>query len=228
MSPATCGTFQELCGDIFKAIEANGVDFPGAKPREIEVWEWLVDRENRANLGRRTGMCRFLDSIDANVKTLQQWSVDQFERVVLALESDMLAGGKFVNVVLNSKHASEDTAVDIASIARGRVTVDARVLRACAQNAIAIPVVFCSEPEHRADLAVLVNMARPLRTRQAAMNRLMRSMEGQEEYATDVCTGGFFLGRRAQVALHERLPHDVLLPHECDGCRLQRYCVDGG
>ena len=137
----TCVVLQELCGDIYKSVEANGYDFPGEQSREKEVWEWLKERHNVSHKGRRTDMCRFLDRVSANVQTLALWPVDVFERTILGLYQDMLKGGKFVKLVIKHPDVA-DGDVGEASTNPKRVTMDERALRECAQNAVAISIVF--------------------------------------------------------------------------------------
>jgi hypothetical protein len=135
-------------------------------------------------------MCRFLDSITANIKTLQLWPVDEWERSILALDADMLAGEALKKIV--AKPSTDPEEVGDATTSKARVTMDKRVLRACTQNAVALDVVFMQDQENRFDLEAIIGLAAPIKARQGKLNSLFREPDKADMYWVDISTGEFF------------------------------------
>ena len=187
-SEATCALYKEMSADMYATIEAAGHDFKGKKP-EREVWQYLKQREFGVNKGRRTDLCRFMDSVRSAKKAIASWPVDEYERTILALESDFLQGTKF-NKILTKGTVLSDAAGD-GSTNPKRPTVDEKVLRGCCQNAVVISVMFLSDDTNRKLVTIAVELSSPLDEFHSWQNKLLRSVDGSVEYAISMATTGF-------------------------------------
>ena len=75
-------------------VEA-GVQLPGEKDADQELWDFWVNRQGLRNKRDRCMMGRFQNCIDRCEKELCFWSMDAFEREYVALELDMLKSKRF-------------------------------------------------------------------------------------------------------------------------------------
>lgn len=110
----------------------------------------------------------------------------------------MLGSAKLQRMIIKKGHLEEGDVGEATTSAK-RVTADARVLREAAQNAVAISVAFTSDDMNRRELAILTRLPEPIKKRQGLCNQLCRNLDGNVEYAIDVCTGGYF-GHLEEIA----------------------------
>ena len=87
-----CPTFQRYAGDIYRSLTKAGHEFPGVDPAR-EVLAYLKQRGKSVNKGRRTDLCRFMDSRRAAKRMLSEWPILEFERTLLGLGNDFSAAG---------------------------------------------------------------------------------------------------------------------------------------
>lgn len=191
-SAGECVLFQQLAGRMWHELGAAGHQWPSERPREEEVWAFLQDREFGAKKDRRIDMCRFLASLSSARKALGTWSVDLFERTFLALEHDYLQGRRFAKLLVKAAPEGEpdqDAAMSTNPVKAG---IDDRALRSCAQNAVAISVVFLSDYDNFKTLQVIVQLSRPLEVWHSWQDKLLRSAKESMTYLVSMATGGFY------------------------------------
>ena len=109
-----------------------GVQLPGEKDSDVEVFTWLKDNCALRPSGRRTNLSRFCAAPYALVQHNKARSIEQFEVACCCLEHDFLGSRKLVKVILDkeSKNKKDDDKVPMKEPA-----ADEQAIRAVSRNA---------------------------------------------------------------------------------------------
>ena len=87
--------FQEKCKQMLAELHDAGIELPGEKDADQEVWDLWRNRQGVRSKRDRVMMGRFQACIVRAEKEIGWWSMDAFEREYVALELDMLKNKKF-------------------------------------------------------------------------------------------------------------------------------------
>lgn len=157
-------------------------ELPGEDDAEAELYSFLRQRSRNPVVGRRISMVRFGAFYNALKKALPWWRVMQFERTLLALETDVLKGKAFRNSLTTrlAEKAQLNDLHDTTSVKR--LQIQDKTLRDVCANAVAVSVVTLSDPHHHRVSACIVTAGKPAESWHTNQNKKLRSAEDTAEW----------------------------------------------
>ena len=87
--------FQGRVRRMLSEAREMGLELPGERDPDVELWEVWKKRQSFRNKRGRVMMNRFQMCIDRCEKEIQWWSMDAFEREFVGVELDMLRSKTF-------------------------------------------------------------------------------------------------------------------------------------
>lgn len=112
-----------------------------------------------------------------------------FEREVLGLEMDYFSGGDFKKKLGISEAGATETG-QVRTTAGAQV-VDAKVLRSCGRNAVAVSAIVLSPPINRRIVAIMGAAAGPMCVWEGAESKACRNAETVHTWCMCQIQGGF-------------------------------------
>ena len=193
LKPQEVLLFMAMVGDIAAELKSEGVTFDSTKPLEEQVWEHLrMTRGHGLGVHRRTNLCRFMGFPTMLELGLQTWHRDKFERTFVALELDFLGNKKLSDKLIVQKQGdTEDIGDNNGSTTAAWHSIDEKVLRSCAQNAVAISVMVLSDLLNFR-LAQIMNMVGKLmKPWHGHQNKVLRDAKGSVEFWSEQSRSGY-------------------------------------
>ena len=187
--PEDSPLFTALLPMIVVELETNGeAHFDRTRPLEIEVWNFLKERNRYGSMGRRVSMARYGASLAAALKQRNYWSVQLWERSFVAIENDHLwkKGGSKVSV-----HARHAQGIESASTSQKPFQFDDKVVRGMSSDAVAMSVYTLQSREHQRALDTVCAVSKCLSTYHSYQNAKQRSVDDCEQFIVEVSSFGF-------------------------------------
>ena len=154
------------------------------------LWDILQESSIFDRQCTRTALCRFMAWLRAARKLLPHWHHLHWICEILAIEMDMLHGGKFVNKVA-LKTSVFQAALDQDATSSAVPSIDNKVLKICCQNAVVVSVMPLGDPDNKRLLHVMTCPCLPLNGLHSLQATECRSVPGNRGYAAKVVNGGF-------------------------------------
>lgn len=173
-SPAECPLYQELGPRILKDLTLSGVELPGEGDPMDELWAWMKERNWCAPAGQRCNLNRFMSSVTAARDNVCSWHLDLFERLTLCLELDFVRGQQFLEKIVHLRPGKQESSGESAPTASNALTIEARSLRGCAANAVAISALMLSDANNRRIVHGIVGLTIKVREWHVQQNRQLR------------------------------------------------------
>ena len=151
-----------------------------------------MTRGHGLGVHRRTNLCKFMGFPTMLELGLQTWHRDKFERTFVALELDCLGNKKLSDTLIVKKLGNtEDVGENSGSTTAARHSIDEKVLRSCAQNAVAISVMVLSESLNLR-LAQIMNMVgKLLKPWHGHQNKVLRDAKGSVAFWCEQSRSGY-------------------------------------
>ena len=142
--------FMSLCPKMIEQYKVHDMweDVLG-QTDEVTMYNMVKARQSFVTVGRKTNMCRFLDSIGRAETSMPHWWVDCWERLVLSLDCDFLKGKFFIHKLTLRKGHDGDIDSDAGPTNPHKLSVADQSLRPCCENAVCISVMVLQEDNHR-------------------------------------------------------------------------------
>lgn len=160
-SAATSTLFQARAGRMYEELSMAGLldTAAGLEPDEA-VWQLLRSKWSSPRKGYRVKLCEFMRLNRCLKEVVQTWTVLLFEREVLGLEMDYFTGSDFKKRL----GITEADAKDIGQVraTAGAQAVDARVLRSCGRNAVAVSAIVLACPMNHCIVVIMHAAAEPM------------------------------------------------------------------
>ena len=88
--------FQKSYVRIADELTRSGVALNADVPLDVAVWQALEARNSNRAVGSHCNFNRFLGTLSSSMKNTPMWETDAFERTFMAIEFDVLKGGKLM------------------------------------------------------------------------------------------------------------------------------------
>ena len=162
-SPDTSELFKARVADMHTELSNAGLlDAASGASQEDTVWNWLKERWASPKKGHRVKLCEFMRLHRCLQDVVQTWTVLLFEREVLGLEEDFLSGSAF-KVKMGITAAQAQEAADLRTTgAAAAQNLDAKILRSCSANAVAVSVVVLSSSTNRRVVSIMQCSGEPM------------------------------------------------------------------
>lgn len=198
-SPEQCPLFEQMSPEMAQDLEEAGIlQFSGEESREATLWEWLKSRSRHGPMGRRVSMCRFGGMQHAAMSQRPYWTVNLFERTLLALEQDMLRGKKFeAKLTLKAKHVEGASG---STTNPTHLQLDDRALRGCCENAVVVSILTLDDADHRRVVDCVLTAQAPLDKWHTEQNRTLRSTESTRGWLLQQVSGAYRANVQAFIA----------------------------
>jgi len=167
-TPENCDLFKYHSKNIKEEL-GESVQLDSLAEPNIALWSFLKKRAQFYKKGNKVNFCRFMAYIRANKALLPEWSATCLLAELLALEHDFLSSKAFRENIL-VKPSVVAAASSSGSTSAAVTQLDAKILRGCCQNAVAIAVVFLG------DMAILNLVPSALETWHGLSNAACRSV----------------------------------------------------
>ncbi|CAK0876142.1 unnamed protein product, partial [Prorocentrum cordatum] len=185
LSPSTCPLFMELAPYMIQDLNRVGDRLPGVDSPEVELWEYLKKRVWVSSPGERCNTNRFMSSVSAAKLNVPYWHIDLLERLFLCLEMDFVRGKKFLEHMVKVKTGKQEELGEGAPTAANAITLEAKTLRGCAANAVAISALMLSDPMNRKICLSIVALTKPVRDWHIRQNRTLRTSAASPDWLSD-------------------------------------------
>jgi hypothetical protein len=187
-------TFMQLCPLICQELKNAGVELPGEKDSDLEVWDyWKASQKGRSKR-ERTSTNRFQALLDRAKHALTgSWSIDYFERLHLGLELDMLRGKKFSErLTVKSADVAAGSAVEEGG---GReptklAQIEDKTLRGVCANAVAISVAMLKDYTHKRVVESVFYALDYIRQWRTNMSKVTKSADESLTFLINMSTTG--------------------------------------
>ena len=184
-----CCLFLELVSEIIEDHEMADIIYPGEADPDLECWHQVHARVCLQKFGRRTTMCRFLGSLTTAKEMLPRWGEDKFIRTYLAVEKDMLKGGKLMTSI--SVGPADAVTEGGGSTAPHRVGIVEKTARGSGGNAVVISVLMLSEPMNKKIVQIVVSLAGPTLKWHQHQNSTLRDATASSDWIKKQIAGDF-------------------------------------
>lgn len=174
LTPSACPLYQELGPLILKDFALAGIELPGERDPMDELWEWMRDRNWCAPAGQRCNLNRFMSSATAARDNVNSWHLDLFERLTLCIELDFVRGQQFLAKIVHLRPGKQESGGESAPTAANALTIEARSLRGCAANAVAISALMLTDATNRRILHGVVGLTCKVPERHVEQTRKLR------------------------------------------------------
>jgi len=180
---------------IADELDRKGVELPGERPKEVEVYDYLKKELPARRYGHRLNLGRFGDSVEGCMIHLGNWFRDEFESSTVALEWDMLKGKKLEKLIVHAAAAEGEVPESGSSTSSLRATIDEKMLRSSADNALIIKTLMWSVPMHRQIMYAFLRSSKPSNDWRKAANHFHRDPKETKPWLT------------SQIAEHHVMHH---------------------
>ena len=187
----TCALFQERCPDMRRELQEMGIDLPGLKDADLEVWDLWCDRRLGRLKGERLFNNRFMQCVDKPAKEVKYWTWDLFEREMLGLELGLLSSKKYSQKMIMRAKDAEIPCEGGGSTDSKRIHIDDKVLRSFAEEAISLSVAVLAEPMNKRIVEMMVAVGGHLKDDRTEGARNTRSVSSTRDYLVQQASGGF-------------------------------------
>jgi hypothetical protein len=137
--------FQHFLPGLATELEMQGYEWSSRAAMPMEVWAALKAREALKGSGSRMSLCRFQSMISKPETKVKEWFIDLLERTYLAIESDMLQGGKFMQQFQVKVGDAEQPGEDGGTTNPLQTTFEDRAFKHACQNSIVVSVMTLSD-----------------------------------------------------------------------------------
>lgn len=173
--------FLAFAKDIQADLLASGIELPGARPEEQEVFSHIADRGFCVREGRRISMCRFMASIEGAERHLPKWSIDCYETVSMALKLGLLRTSELKKLLLKVG-PPEEQSENAGTTAPSRPTAEDRTFRGCFENAIMVRCAVYLDTDNRRLALMITSACSVWRQWHGDMSKSLRSCTGASEW----------------------------------------------
>ena len=183
--------FQDKAKQMLVELREAGIQLPGEKDADEELWDFWLERQKFRNKKDRVMMNRFMACIHRAEKELPFWTIDSFEREYLGLELDMLSG-KQIKDKLMAKAKDLDAGESGGTTSTKVLHFEDKTLRSCADNAIILSVALLADYDNKRICETICQTASHLKEWRVTMVKECRSGPGCLNFIKDQCKGGAF------------------------------------
>lgn len=192
-SPQTSTLFQARVANMHEELAAAGLleTSSGAHPDEL-VWEFLQRRWAAPKKGYRIKTCEFMRIHRSLKELVDLWNCLLFEREVLGLEMDFFTGKDFKKGIGLDEGTVRETG-QVASTS-GSALVDAKLLRSCGRNGVAVSAVVLSSPVNRRIVSIMYSAGAPMCAWESAESKACRASDTAHKWWMSQAQGDFASG----------------------------------
>jgi len=225
-NPRTNALFMARSADAIMDLSLAGVEMPGEKDKDLELWDYWVARGHFRRDGYRCNLNRFQGGFVRVAKELQNWSLDLFEAEHVAIEMDMLKSKALMRHYLEMD--AKDTVVpgEEGAMLKTSVNIEDKQLRKCADNAIIIRVMMLGNEHHKRTVKIILSAGKFIVKFHTEQNRTLRSAEGNRKWVEDITHHGLMnhvyagLKQLEDVSALEHCEFDLPVEGEPESCDL--------
>jgi hypothetical protein len=189
--PRDVPLFMAMAPNMLLALSKMGVTLPGLADPEVELFEWLGQRNIFAKGGQRMSFGRFCAAKKACSVNVPFWAFDDFETTYVCLEFNFLAAKKFRLVVTGEAKAGLDVGEKSGSTSTAIPTVDDHAVRSCAQNGMVIRQLMLSDYSNLRFCGCLDAMGSKLLEWHTLQNRETRNARAAHEWVSGQVNAGY-------------------------------------
>ena len=181
--------FEAYAPDITRQLEAAGLcSFPRAKDVAAECWDWMREQNRTAGIGRRIAFNRFGGAQHGAIKHKPFWAKRLFERTVLAIESDWMAG-KAVSKTVIKPGAAEGFSDGGTTNPRVLQVADKAMLSGF-KNCVVTSAKSLEMRQHIRVCDIVIELQKPLDEHHTWQNRELRNVTNTRKYIKYMVSGG--------------------------------------
>jgi hypothetical protein len=152
----------DRCRAIVEELVASGFEVPDSVSPEQAVWEHLASRCASKTHPAKLVMSRFLDCVKAARLQLPSWHADSWEATAVCLELGMLKRTKHEKVFIRAS-PGDDILEGGSSTHKLIPTINDKLLRSCADNALVIRALFLVDIEYnKRVIDIVFQLSRPV------------------------------------------------------------------
>lgn len=197
-TPENCALFEFHSAAMLRQLGDKVTVERSDSPNEA-LWAFLQEGARFRTKGHRVNFCRFMAYIRANKQLLSEWSSTCFLAEFLALEHDFLSGKAFREKLLVKGGLAVETSTG-GTTSSVVTQVGSKLLRGCCANAIAITVMFLTEPVNFRIISVITRVPSALGEWHGLSNASMRSVLESIAWVSAQLRGEFAAHLRAVIA----------------------------
>ena len=189
-TPTTAPLFQAHVSRLAICIRRTGHTFNNDSDIEQQVWSIMKVRQFAQKNGRRCNMNRFQGSLHTCASRLQYWEIDEFERLVLALEEGLIQNRQLIKRLSLTVGKAAIVAEGGGTTSGSLVKIEDKTVQSCCQNAILVSLLFLSDFTNHRLCSMVVAAGRPVLDWHTEQNRELRSCDGIERWFLAQLTEG--------------------------------------
>lgn len=182
--------FQDKVGRMAVEAREAGIELPGEKGVDDEMWDMWRQRQRFRNKRDRVMMNRFQMCLDRCDNEIKWWSMDSFEREYVALELGMMSSAKFRDKLV--KQAKDDVGESGGPTSSKVLHLEDKALRTVADNAVGISVYMLRNYDNTRVCEIIVETCIHVKHYRTTMVRQCRSSFGHRDWLVEQCAGGAF------------------------------------